>query len=116
MKSNWLKDRPIVQMTINAFLTLTTLLIMFWFSSRAEADTNIKTQIQTLQEEKAPYSYVDKELEAHKENNIKTNADQDLKLETVRKEWMQSIKDLQTGQEEILKFMIQLHVSGKLKD
>jgi ABC-type nickel/cobalt efflux system permease component RcnA len=75
---------------LNLLSSVLIILLAFWLTGWAESRADIANSIKSLEEKKAPYTFVIDEMEKHKE----TDKAQDVKMETMRIEWREDHKEI----------------------
>lgn len=89
---DWLKDKPMLAWVLNLLSSVLIILLAFWLTGWAESRADIANSIKSLEEKKAPYTYVIDEMKKHE----KIDKAQDEKIETMRKEWREDQKEILT--------------------
>ena len=87
---DWLKDKPGLQLLLNAVLLLLIAIFISWNTNRQVKASSVITDIEDLQRLKAPFTYVDKIYDEH----VIYDKRQDAKVETMRKEWREDHKEI----------------------
>lgn len=103
---DWLKDRPVIQMILNTFLSLLVLLFMFWLTGMSESNASVEKEIETLKLEKAPYTYVDDKVKESEGKIEAKDAEQDIKMETIRTETRTDLKEINNKLDRLIEFQM----------